>query len=524
MKIFHNEYFSLFSSDEKLYISVHRTGYQMQEFHSLLLDMPIIRLNNFTGLKDALNEASGIRVCIGGIKPRVDVLISADEMEASIVLNITAKEFAEKKILISSEIVEALSKAGVVSGLDKLFNKPITVQKKIKVAKGTKPENGIDAVIKYYEIPDKKPLVKDDGTVNHYELNLIETVKKGDWLGEKVHPTAGKPGMTVTGKVLPSIRGIDFTLKYDKKTIEENEEEGKTVLRAKMDGAVKFEGDKIRIDNHLIIPGDVGYETGNISFDGYVTVKGTVKDGFSVTAKNDISIQSDMGLGVINKIVSKEGSIYIKGGIFGKNVSEINAKKSVFLKYSNGCKIVAEEDINIGFYALDSNLEARKVILDPKHGKVIGGSINAEVQVVAGVIGNKSEKKTYISVSGFDRESIQNEIEQLLKKYKTTLVEVEKAKKQIEFFELNISGAEYVNNREYKEYIKKYGDILNEVKALDEYRKRLQYILETKGEGEIDILKAAYPETYIQIKNMQKKIDSIVKGSFYVLDKELHHN
>lgn len=524
MKLFHNEYFSLFSNSGKLYISVHHIGYQMQEFNRLLMDMPVIQLNNFTGLKNALEEASGLRICIGQIKPRVEVEISADEMEASIILNITAKEFAENKVLISSEIVEALSKAGVLLSLDNLFKKPITVQKKTIAVKGIQPEKGKDAVIKYYEISDKKPVVKEDGSVNHYELNLIENVKKGDWLGEKTHPTEGKPGITVTDKVLPSIRGIDLTLKYDKKTVEEHEEKGKTILRAKTDGAVRFEGDKIRVDNHLIIPGDVDYKTGNISFDGYVTVKGTVKDGFSVTAKNDISIQSNMGLGVIGNIVSKEGSIYIKGGIFGKNVSVINAKKNVFIKYCNECKIVAGEDINIGFYALDSNLEAKKVIMDPKYGKIIGGSINAEIQVVAGVIGNKSEKKTYISVSGFDREAIKKEIENLLKNYKTTFLEVEKAKKQIESFELGIPGAEYVNSKEYSQYLKEYEDVLEEIKMLDEYRKRLQHILETKGEGEIDILKAAYPETYIQIKNMQKRIDSIVKGSFYALDKELHHN
>lgn len=299
----------------------------MREFNSLLMDMPDVRLNNFIGLKNAFSEASGLRVCIGEIKPRVEVEISSDEMEATIKLNITAKEFAENKVSISSEIIEALNKAGVVTGMDNLFKKPITVQKKIKAAKGTKPEDGKDAVIKYYEIPDKKPVVKENGTVNHYELNLIDNVKKGDWLGEKIHPTEGKPGMTVTGKVLPSRKGIDFTLKYDKKTIEECEEEGKTVLRAKTDGAVKFDVNGIRVENHLIIPGDVGYETGNISFDGYVTVKGTVKDGFSVTAKNDVSILSSMGLGIVSKIISKEGSIYIKGGIFGKNVSVIQAKK-----------------------------------------------------------------------------------------------------------------------------------------------------------------------------------------------------
>ncbi len=374
------------------------------------------------------------------------------------------------------------------------------------------------------EIQEKKPIVKDDGSVNHYELNLIDNVKKGDWLGEKIPPTEGKPGRTVNNKVLPARRGLDLHLKYDRKTIEEFEENGKTVLRAAIEGAVKFEGDKIRIDNHLIIPGDVGYETGSVSFDGYVTVKGTVKDGFSVIAKNDISIQGNMGLGVVDKVISREGSIYIKGGVFGKNISVIEAKKSVFVKYCNACTITAGEDINVGFYSLDSNLKAKKVIMDPIHGKVIGGTINAEIQVIAGVIGNKAEKKTYITVSGFDRLAIKKEFEQLLEKYKVMLTEVNKVKHQIEQFEHNTSGAEYVNSGEYNQYLRKYEDILEGIRMLDEYRKRLQQILETKGEGEVGISTAAYPETVIEIKNMQKRINSIVSGSFYVVDKELHHN
>lgn len=524
VEIYHNDYFSLTSDGNNLYISVYRAGYEMREFNNLLLDMPTIQLHNFTNLKNALDEPSGLRIFIGNIRPRVDVIISVDEMEARIKLNITAKEFSENKISISSEIISALNKAGVSEGLDDLFQKPITVQKEIPVAKGIKPKDGKDAVIRYYEIQEKKPIVKEDGTVNHYELNLIDNVKRGDWLGEKTPPTEGKPGKTVTGKILPARRGIDFHLKYDRKTVEEVDENGKTILRATIDGAVKFEGDKIKIDNHLIIPGDVGYETGNISFDGYVTVKGTVKDGFSVVAKNDISIQGNLGLGVIDKLISKEGSIYIKGGVFGKNTSVIEAKRSVFVKYCNECKIKAGEDINVGFYALDCELKAKKVIMDPVHGKVIGGVINAEVQVIAGVIGNKAEKKTYINVSGFDRVAIKNEFEQLLEKYKVMLTEVNKVKRQIELFEHNISGAEYVNSKEYNQYLRKYEDILEEIKMLDEYRKRLQRILETKGEGEVGIAKAAYPETVIEIKNMQKRINSIVSGSFYVMDKELHHN
>lgn len=524
MEIFQNGYFTLTNENDELYISVYHPGYEMRDFNQLLLDMPTLQLNNFSRLKDALDRADGLPVAIGSVKPRVEVSVSFDEMEAKIKLNMTAREFDESKIAISSEIIAALNKAGVDEGLDSLFQKPLTVQKEITVAKGIAPEDGKDAIIKYYEIHDKKPLVKEDGTVNHYELDLIESVKKGDWLGEKIKPTGGKVGKTVTGKQISARRGIDFNLKYDRKTVEELEEYDKTVLRAAVDGAVRFDGDRIGVDNHLIIPGDVSFETGNISFDGYVTVKGTVKDGFSVIAKNDISIQSSMGLGVVNKIISKEGSIYIRGGIFGKNMSVIEAKKSVFVKYCNESQITAGEDINIGFYSLDSNLKAKKIIMDPVHGKIIGGSVNAEIQVITGIIGNKSEKRTYVNVAGFDREAIKSEFELLLEKYKSLLVEVNTVKQQIDSFEHSSSDTDYLNSSEYNRYLRKYGDVLDEIKLLDEYRKKLQKTLETKGEGEIDISKAAYPETYIEIKKMQKRIDSIVSGSFYAIDKEIHHN
>ncbi|HWQ29533.1 MAG TPA: FapA family protein, partial [Negativicutes bacterium] len=508
--------------NSELYISVYHTGYEIREFSQLLLDMPTLELHNFMGLKNALEEASGAKVNIGSVKPRVEVSISFDEMEARIKLNITAKEFAENKIMISTEIIQALQKAGVTEGLDNLFSKPLTVQKEITIAKGVPPEDGEDAIIKYYEVTEKRPLVMDDGTVNHYELDLIDNIKKGDWLGDKIKPTEGKPGRTVTGKPIPARRGMDFKLKYDRKTVEELEENDKTVLRAAVDGAVRLDGDSIGVDNHLIIPGDVGFETGNISFDGYVTVKGTVKDGFSVIAKNDISIQSPMGLGVINKLISREGSIYIKGGIFGKNVSVIQANKSVFVKYCNAADITAGEDINIGFYSLDCSLKAKKIVMDPVHGKIIGGSVNAEIQVITGVIGNKSEKKTVINVTGFDRAAIRNEFEQLLEKYKALLGEVNAVKQQIAVFERR-PDSDYLDDRDYNQCLRKYADILDEIRLLDEYRKRLQNTLETKGEGEIDISLAAYPETYIAIKNMQKKIDSIVNGSFYSMDDELRH-
>lgn len=524
MEFYRNQYFTLEAQEDKLYIKAFAAGFDTREFNHILTEFPTIRLTNFVNLRKALTETKNEPINIGHIRPRIEIMISGDEMQASAYVNVIQNEIDRSSSILAEEIRRALLQQGVIEGIENLAPQQLLSQNETIVAMGIPPLHGTDAVVSYYELSDKKPIVKEDGTVNYFELNLIDNVKCGDWLGERIPPTEGKAGLTVTGKQIPGKKGKDLKLKYDKKTVGEYEENGRIVLRALVDGAVKFEGSKIKVDNHLVVPGDVGYETGNIVFDGYVTINGIVKDGFSVTAKYDITINGKMGIGAVGKIYSKEGSICIKGGIFGKNIAVIEAKKNVFIKYCNECHIRAGEDINIGFYALDSSLTAQKILLDPKYGKIIGGTITAEVKVISGVIGNKSEKKTIISVHGFDRNAIRREFEDLLEKYKLQLQEANSVKRQIDVFEYNLSGAEYANMDEYNKYVRKYDEILDEIKLLDEVRKKLQLTLQTKGEGEIGIFQAAYPETFLEIKKMQKKINSIVSGSFYAENRELHHN
>ncbi len=525
MVVYENEFFTLTANnDNALFITVSKIGYELRQFNSIIIDLPIIQLTNFNNLKNAISMITSEPIHIGSIRPRVEVILSSDGLEASIKLNISAQEMTENRINISSEIIDALNSRGITEGLEQdIFTKPIAVQNETPVAKGVPPINGEDAKITYYTPSNKKPIIKEDGSINYYELHLIDNVQKGEWVGEKIPATLGTPGKTVDGTLIPPRKGKDLLLKYDRKTIGEFIEGDKIVLRALIDGAIKFDKGKIKIDTHLIIDGDVDYNTGNIDFEGYITIQGSVNDTFSVTAKNDISINGPIGIGAVGKILSKEGSIYIKGGVFGKGIAQIEAANNVYIKYCNDCKITAGEDINIGFYALDSELNAKDINLNPVSGKIIGGTINAEIKVTASMIGNRSEKKTQIYVKGFDRLAIKAEYEKVLLNYKYFLEDINRVKRQLEVYENLMSGAEYANMEEYNDYRKKFDYIMNELKILDEYRKKLEKILGTQGEGAIDVTKAAYPETYIEIKNLSKRINSVVKGTFYFSDRELHH-
>ncbi|MFE3973284.1 MULTISPECIES: hypothetical protein [unclassified Peribacillus] len=57
---------------------------------------------------------------------------------------------------------------------------------------------------------------------------------------------------------------------------------------------------------------------------------------------------------------------------------------------------------------------------------------------------------------------------------------------------------------------------------LDEKRKSIIDMLESKGEGEITIGQMAFPDTCWQIKSLEKKLSCLTKGTFYAENNHLH--
>jgi len=92
-----------------------------------------------------------------------------------------------------------------------------------------------------------------------------------------------------------------------------------------------------------------------------VTIKGTVADGFSVVAVKDVEILGTIGIGSVKEVVSKEGSIYIKGGIAGKNKAVIKAKKDVYTKYISRCHCCLRRESSCGLIASTAILQPERL-------------------------------------------------------------------------------------------------------------------------------------------------------------------
>lgn len=523
MLIEENEDLLLEEEDGSIYITIYHRGCSFLQIHSIIQKNPQYVLD-FKSVNDAITAASGMKVRVGQKKPLVEWKIPENKMAASIKLNCTNEYLQQNYSEIVSQIMNSIHEQNINSGvLINVIQNELVANEEITIAQGLEAVPGKDAVIRYFKRSERKPTICENGKADFYEMNFLDEVKTDDWLGEKIPLTESIPGKTITGELVIIPNGKNKKLLYDEKTIGAfKEDDGKITLRALTDGVVEFHSGRITVGKHIVIDGDVGVQTGNIHFDGSVTVKGTVLDGYAIFAENDISILSDLGVGKIEKIESQSGDVFIKGGIFGKGTSKIVAGRNIFVKHTNECTLEAGETIHIGYYSLGSHLKAKNIMTDERNGKLIGGVIEARGKVRAGIIGNRMERKTIINVLGFNREQLKKELHELLIRYKIKMNELDLIKEKLDVFDTFSEELNSVQHEQYTHVRLEFEKITTDIFGFDQKRKSLMDILESKGDGEITIGHMAYPDTNLQIKDMKKKLDESTKGTFFAQNNSMH--
>lgn len=515
-----NEFFVLHVIEEDVVVDLKKTGFPLKSFDMITNQNPRIKIASFPALRKALTEV-GNGHKIGYYLPLIEVMISPDRMKAEVIINMTITEFQEEKHRLLHLIEKSLQDNGVVFGLLDLEEDDLHPGIAIVAAAGREPVKGEDAQITYIEEPEKKPVIREDGLADYYEMNFVTHVEEGDWLGEKIPPTDGIAGKDIFGDVIMAFPGSDEKLRFDRKSVVEVEEQGKFVLRALFGGALEFIDDYVGVGKHLIINGDVGPETGSITFDGAVTVYGTVMAGYSVNATGDISIEGNEGVTNAKEICSSKGDIYIKGGVFGGDVSLIEASGNMYIKHANNCKLFAE-NINVGLYILGSDVVGQTVLVNKDRGKIIGGRIEALFRIECGYAGNTHERTTHLHAKGIDKDLIYQEIQQMALELK----DLQKTNGNLET-QLSMAGAlsNQLRGEQANAYNKLQQTLASGRDRMFELDREIQvglYKIKTARAPQIEVAREAYPGVIIQIGSKSSLLNKTAKGVFEVVDKILN--
>lgn len=265
--------------------------------------------------------------------------------------------------------------------------------KNIVVAMGKKPVQGKNASIEYKFQTDKKakPRLNEDGTVDFHHLDNISHVSKGDVLAVLTKEDPGEPGTDIYGAVVRPAKVERMTLKHGNNI--QISEDGLKLI-SMVDGHVTLEGDRVFVSDNYDVPADVDNSTGDIEYNGSVTIKGNVRTGFSVNAHGNVEI-----FGVVEGAnIYADGNIILHRGIQGMGKGKLVCKGNLVSKFIENAEVQAEGYIETDTI-LHSNVDAKgDIYVRGKNGNIIGGKVRSKTLIEATRIGSTMGTATEVEV------------------------------------------------------------------------------------------------------------------------------
>ena len=275
----------------------------------------------------------------------------------------------------------------------------------ILIASGKAAINGSDAKFESLipNIKERAPQINAEGIADFRDLGGILFVNISDPLMRRSQASLGEPGLTLSGKPIPSSMGkrVEFAAELEGVEIDPN---NKDLLIAKIAGCPYLLPNGVRIEPTYTVK-DVDLHTGNIDFPGTVNVTGEVHSGMTIKAGGDIHIKGS----VEAVILIAKGDVTVGGGIIGHSErtetdhhihSKVECGGSCSANFTQNAHISADHGIFIRDYTMMSELTAghQVIVGDKNHkGHIIGGVTTAGLLIKAKVIGSPTRSKTIVA-------------------------------------------------------------------------------------------------------------------------------
>lgn len=292
------------------------------------------------------------------------------------------------------------------------------------IARGIQVIEGEDAKIIYHFSLEQnaRPKLNEDGSVDFHKLENINDVKEGMVLATLKREIPGTAGRDVCGAEVKPRPVASKRLSAGKNTYLTNDD---TELVSSVNGHVVLDMDgKIIVSNVYEIKGDVDTATGDIDYDGNVTIHGNVRTGFSVTATGDVEID-----GVVEAAsITAGGKIIIRRGIQGMTKGYLKARGNILCRFIESAVVISGASIEADAI-MHSKVSARDAIhVAGKKGLIVGGYVRAGSMIESMTIGSSMGSATSLEV-GSDPQ-LQERIKTLEEKNKQ-LVQDERRVRQV---------------------------------------------------------------------------------------------
>jgi uncharacterized protein (DUF342 family) len=340
----------------------------------------------------------------------LQVTISKDNLSAY--LSPDGKELNNVTLETVKKLIES---RGVAYGLidDKELERYLTLDplpvEPFQIAHGLKPVPGHPPEIVYHfdTDPIRIGTLLEDGTMDWKNRGEIPQVTEGSLLVEKSGGDPGEPGRGVSGKEINPPRVREPQIKAGKGA--KRSEDGRQIIAA-VSGTPKQGADgRTYVHGMLPVDGDIGVDTGNIEFEGFIEAAGSVQAGYSVKGGGL------RAAGIEEATIDVAEDVVSDGGIYGSTVTAGGVLKASHL---HNCTIRVLGDLVVEKEIIQCTIETngRCLIHD---GNIIASTIDAKKGVQARDIGTEASTPAKLVV-GIDRQYDRD-----MKMHKAALAELE---------------------------------------------------------------------------------------------------
>jgi len=417
----------------------------------------------------------------------------------------------------------ALKQSRVVHGIKEEFLRHFVDQpvygENVVIAEGTPPVNGKHAYMQYnFETDQKKVKLREgsDGKIDFKELNIIQNVVENQPLAIKIPPEKGKPGSTVTGKMLDAEDGKEISLPVGTNV---HVSEDATTILADINGQVVMVNGLINVEPVYTVDGGVNLKSGNIEFRGTVMVNGDVEDGFFIKADGNIEVNGSVG----KADLTAEGDIIIHQGINGKGEGRIHTGKSIWARFIQNSNIQAGDMVVASDGIINSNIVANnRIICQGKRAAIMGGKLRAGEEINAKTLGNPTSGTETVCEVGYDPKS-KEEMERLQMEKDNATKLLEDMKPNI----LTLTNLKKSRNNSLpddkeailQDLITKRDMLTTDLKKIDEGLKKIQeYLNSLKARGRVSASQKIYPGVKIIIRDAREEVHAEHKAATFILE------
>ncbi len=375
--------------------------------------------------------------------------------------------------------------------------------KDYQAALGKETVYGKDAKIEYYFNIDihAKPTVREDGSVDFFNLNAINHCTAGDVLARIIPEDKGQSGRNIMGEVLEPAPVKRAVFRYNRNC---DVSEDKLELLAKVSGHVSLVDDMVFVSDVYEVE-NVDNSTGNIEYEGSVQINGNVISNFTVNVKGNVVVNGVVEGATINA----GGNIVIARGMNGMNKGALYAGGNVIAKFLENATVRADGYVQTESILHSDVRSGKYVEVDGKHGFITGGHVAATEMLTVKTLGSTMGATTIVEVGADPKakeeyQQTQKDIAELQKIVKSTKVIL------ASYAEKRAKGAAL--NADQLNYIKSLALLVeNKQKELDkatEKMERLHEELEVQGQAYVKVTGHVYPGTKIIIGDLSTVVQS----------------